>query len=283
MTASGDLFEHAGKPIFRLAADGRILEANRAACRHLGAARERVVGAWVWDFDPDYAAERWPSHWADLTAAGSLRFPSRHRLADGSVRPVEVVVDLLPGGQEAVAVVRDRSGELAAEAAVAEAEGFADAIVDAIGALVVVLDSEGRIMRFNAACEETTGWAAAEVLGQPFFELFVPQEQRAGVRAVFASLRRGDFPNRHENDWLRRDGSRVTIAWSNTCTVDAAGAVRYVIGTGIDVGRQRRAERSLAQIVERTPNVAVQIYDRDGTIRLWNPASTAIYGWSAAE
>lgn len=283
MTSSGDLFEHAGQPMFRLAADGRILDANLAACLHFGTARDQVVGARVWDFDPDYASGRWPQHWAELSAAGALRFPSRHRLADGSIRPVEVTVNLLPGGQESVAVVRDRSRELAAETAVAEARGFADAIVDAIGALIVVLDREGRIMRFNAACEEATGWAAAEVLGQPFFDLLVPPEQRAGVRGVFACLRRGDFPNRYENDWMRRDGSRVTIAWSNTCTVDAAGSVHYVIGTGIDVGRQRRAERTLAEIIERTPNVAVQIYDRDGIIRLWNHASTAIYGWSASE
>ena len=42
-----------------------------------------------------------------------------------------------------------------------EAQSFADRIVDAIGALIVVLDREGRILRFNAACPALTGWGAA--------------------------------------------------------------------------------------------------------------------------
>src|SRR5271163_2520589 len=36
---------------------------------------------------------------------------------------------------------------------------FVSAILDTVGALVVVLDSEGRILRFNPACELTTGYS----------------------------------------------------------------------------------------------------------------------------
>src|SRR5262249_2625955 len=42
-----------------------------------------------------------------------------------------------------------------------------------------------------------------------------------------------------------------------------------------------RVERALESIIEHTPNVAIQIYERDGTICLWNPASTRMYGWDA--
>jgi two-component system NtrC family sensor kinase len=164
-----------------------------------------------------------------------------------------------------------------------EAQSFADRIVDAIAALIVVLDREGRILRFNAACQALTGWGAFEVIGQPIFERFIPPEQHAAVRAVFAHLCQGNFPIQHEHDWLRRDGTRVTIAWRSTCAVDAGGRVLCVIGTGSDITRQRRAEHTLAALVEHSPNVAIQIYDRDGTIRMWNPASERLYGWSAEE
>ncbi len=275
------MFDHAGEAMFRVDVDARILDANGTACRRLGRPREDLIRLRVSDIDPDYQPGRWPDHWTELRDNRTLTFPTRHRRLDGTCFPVEVTCTMLPGDTEMVALARDRSREVATEVALREAQGYADAIVDAIAALIVVLDGEGRIMRFNRACESATGWNAAEVLGQPFFGIFVPLEQRDGVRAVFARLRSGDFPNRHENDWLRRDGSRVTIAWSNTCTVDAAGQVRFVVGTGTDVTDQRRTEQTLAAIVEHTPNVAIQIYERDGTIRLWNPASQLLYGWDA--
>jgi len=232
--------------------------------------------------DPDYHAARWSTHWAELLVRRSMTFPTRHRRADGSIFPVEMTTTMLPGDSEMVALARDRSLEVSTEAALREAQDFSGAILDGVGALIVVLDREGRIMRFNQACETATRWSQAEVLGQPFFDLFVPLEQRAAVRGVFAQLRRSDFPNRHENDWVRRDGTRITIAWCNTCTVDDEGEVCFVIGTGTDMSAQRRVEQTLAAIIEHTPNVAIQIFDRDGTIRLWNPASQALYGWDAA-
>jgi PAS domain S-box-containing protein len=46
-----------------------------------------------------------------------------------------------------------------AEAALQEERNVLSAILDTVGALVVVLDAEGRIARFNRACELTTGYA----------------------------------------------------------------------------------------------------------------------------
>jgi C4-dicarboxylate-specific signal transduction histidine kinase len=64
---------------------------------------------------------------------------------------------------------------------------------------------------------------------------------------VFAELQKGAFPNRYENYWRHKDGSRRLIAWANTCLLDARGEVEYVIGTGIDVTAQRRAEEEARQ------------------------------------
>ncbi len=276
------MFAHAGEAMFRVTQDGRVVDANQVACRRLGRDHADMICLTVADLDPDYQAARWPSHWDELRTRRSMTFPTRHRRVDGSLFPVELTVTMLPGDQELVALARDRSHEVSTESALREAQNLSDAIIDAIGALIVVLDREGRIMRFNQSCETATQWTQAEVLGQPFFDLFVPLEQRQIVRELFSQLRSGDFPNGHENDWLRRDGTRITIAWSNTCTVDAGGEVRFVIGTGSDVSAQRRVEQTLAAIIEHTPNVAIQIFDRDGIIRLWNQASQTMYGWDAA-
>ena len=48
-----------------------------------------------------------------------------------------------------------------AEGALQQERNLLSAILDTVGALVIVLDREGRIIRFNRACEQLTGYASA--------------------------------------------------------------------------------------------------------------------------
>lgn len=124
-----------------------------------------------------------------------------------------------------------------------------DTILETIAALVVVMDPEGRVVRFNEACEELTGYDSREVVGSPLWELFVPDDERDEVTEVFDELSAGHFPNRHENDWLTRDGERRTIAWSNSAITDDDGDVELVIATGVDVTDRRRAEQERRELI----------------------------------
>jgi PAS domain S-box-containing protein len=127
---------------------------------------------------------------------------------------------------------------------------FVSALLNTAGALVVVLDREGRIVRFNPACERATGYRFDEVRGKLFWELFIAPEELAAVREVFEELKAGRFPNQHENDWITRDGDRRLIAWSNAALLSAAGEVEYVIATGIDITEHKRLEKEILQISE---------------------------------
>ena len=96
-----------------------------------------------------------------------------------------------------------------------------------VGALVIVLDPKGRIVQFNSACESTTGYRFEEVQGQPFWDILLVPEEVDPVKAVFADLSSGMFPNTHENYWKTKDGSLRWIAWSNTCLVDSQGVSQF--------------------------------------------------------
>jgi PAS domain S-box-containing protein len=131
-----------------------------------------------------------------------------------------------------------------AEAALRTERDFISAVFETISALVVALDREGRIVQFNRACQETTGYSLDEVKGKSIWNLplLVPEEIDA-IRSVFSRPVAGQFPNRWENPWITKDGRRRLIAWSNTAIVDADGRVENVIGTGIDITEQKEAER----------------------------------------
>ena len=144
-------------------------------------------------------------------------------------------------------ITRDVTEQKRAQEVLKRERDFTAAVVDTVAAIVLVLDKEGRIVRFNRACEEVSGYAAAEVLGHHVWDFLIPPEQVGQVKEVFANLAAGMFPNRYENYWMARDGKRRLIAWSNTALLAADGTVEFVIPTGIDITESRKLEDQLRQ------------------------------------
>jgi PAS domain S-box-containing protein len=177
----------------------------------------------------------------------------RGRLGEVSFAPIRD-----PAGRliTVVGFATDVTEERQERAALLAERDLSAAVLDTAGALVVVLDREGRVVRFNRACERTTGWRFEEMRGRPFWEVLLLPEEAEGVKRVFAELRAGRFPNAHENHWLARDGSRRLIAWSNTALSAGDGQVEYVIGTGIDVTEARAAEAELKRQAARLQAIA---------------------------
>jgi len=64
---------------------------------------------------------------------------------------------------------------------------FVSAILEIAGALVVVLDPQGQIVRFNRACEQMTDYSFSEVKGRYFWDLF-PNSDLAGLPKLLLSL-----------------------------------------------------------------------------------------------
>ncbi|MEH1920643.1 GAF domain-containing protein [Nostoc sp.] len=122
---------------------------------------------------------------------------------------------------------------------------FISTVLDTVGMLVIVLDTQGQIVRFNQACEQITGYSFDEVRGRYFWNLFLIPEELEAVKAVFKQLLTGEGFLKYENYWVMKDGSRRLIAWSNTFLKDYEGSVEYIISTGTDITDRKRAEQHL--------------------------------------
>lgn len=165
---------------------------------------------------------------------------------------------------------------------------FVAAIVNTAGSLIVVLDQHGRIVQFNRACERVTGYFRDEVVGRYIWDLCIPSDEIAPVKQVFQKLLAEHVPGEYEGNWITRDGATRVIAWSNSVLLER-GAVRYVIGTGIDITERKQAEITLQQanetlqaLIQASP-LSITVLDRSGRVKLWNPAAERIFGWRAEE
>jgi PAS domain S-box-containing protein len=137
------------------------------------------------------------------------------------------------------------------EEALQEERNVVSAILHTVGALVVVLDPEGSIIRFNRACEQTSGYSFAEVAGQKIWDLLMVPEEVDRFKSVFQQLRSDQFPSDFEGYLVKRDGARRLIAWSSTLLPGNGGTPTYFIATGIDITERKHLEKTILEISAR--------------------------------
>lgn len=137
------------------------------------------------------------------------------------------------------------------ERALKQERNFVAGILDTIGALVTVLDQDGRIVRFNRACELTSGYSFEEVRGKYIWDFFALPEEAVRGRSVIAQLSADPLPQDYQSHWVTRHGASRLIAWSSSPLPDSEGVPRYIIATGIDITEREQLERALLDISAR--------------------------------
>lgn len=128
------------------------------------------------------------------------------------------------------------------ELALLEEHNFISAILEAVNALIAVLDAQGKFVRFNRACEQITGYSLEEVKGKYLWDLFLSPEEVESVQLMIQELQAGQFPKESEHYWIARDSSRHLISWFNTVILDTDGSLKHIICIGIDITDRKRAE-----------------------------------------
>jgi diguanylate cyclase (GGDEF)-like protein/PAS domain S-box-containing protein len=151
---------------------------------------------------------------------------------------------------------------------------FVSTVLETAGALMVILTPEGRIVRFNQACEKTTGYIFDEVKGKRIWDLFAIPEEVEITREIFKHLVTGTYPLEYESWWRTKTGDRSLIAWSCTVLLDAHGEVELIIHTGHDITERKQIEDALRQGGER---YALAVLAANHGLWDWNLKTNDIY------
>jgi PAS domain S-box-containing protein len=134
------------------------------------------------------------------------------------------------------------------EEALQQEQNVVSAILHTVGALVVVLDPQGRIVRFNRACEQVSGYSFEQIKEKYFWELCVEPEEAERFKEFVEQQRLDQNAKDYESSWVARDGARRLIAWSSTLLPGDNGAPAYIIATGIDITERKRLEKAILEI-----------------------------------
>jgi PAS domain S-box-containing protein len=115
---------------------------------------------------------------------------------------------------------------------------------------IVFLDSQGRVMTWNAGAERIKGYRADEIIGQSFVRFHPPKDVIAGApnRLLRQATERGVATD--EGVRLRKDGSRFWASVVITALHDKAGQLRGFAKVTRDITEQKHAQQSMAILAD---------------------------------
>ncbi len=245
-------------------ANGCLLTVNPAYCAIVGFDEDELIGRPIADIThpEDREADREGFRQLSVGEIDVYQKEKRYIRKDGTIIWVTVSVSLVRDAEgrplRTVAMIADISERRQLEEAlderrrqIAAERNFMDAVLETQASLLLVVDHEGNLVRFNHACEAITGFHLQDLQGSAGWWQLIPEEEWAAIeKEVLAVLHAGSMFVEHENHLICRDGSRRLIYWRNTALRDEAGHLQFVIGSGLDVTDLRRAEDASLEHLE---------------------------------
>jgi PAS domain S-box-containing protein len=210
---------------------------------------------WYTHIHPD-DKQRWSAEAAEMFLSGkALRSAYRVIARDGRVLWFQCEAKMMRNEDGSPSFIHGVGFDITelkrAQEALQEERNVLSAILDTVEALVLVLDPYGRIVRFNRACEQTTGYSFSEIKGKHVWDLFLASEEIDSFKAIFNESSSGHLPRDYEGHWLTRAGVPRLVAWSSTVLGGEGGTPKHIIVTGIDITERKRLERAILEISAR--------------------------------
>ena len=233
-----------------MAADGKVLAANKSMCAFLGRDVETLLSlTWMDLSHPDDVSAEQAQF--DEIAAGSrdgYQNTKRFLVVDGTVRHGEVAVaavrDVDGGVDFFVAQVMDITARVVAQDVASLASAQFRRLGESSSDIVTVVDREGRIEWVSASVTETLGWTVSAYTGRSIADVLHPDDV-AKTAEIIERADAGDPTVRIRHRSQRADG---TYRWLDSVVIvarDEAGHPTRAAVTSRDVHDEVEAQQRL--------------------------------------
>ena len=129
------------------------------------------------------------------------------------------------------------------EWALEQAEGRSRTILESAPCIIVCVDAAHRVLELNRAAAALLGYTIEELRGKVFVDWCIPEQYRDIVRERAQGVLDSGKAGSVELPVVTRGGDERVIYWSGARVLDTRGEAWAIVGTGLDITDQRRAER----------------------------------------
>ncbi|WP_454706804.1 cyclic di-GMP phosphodiesterase [Enterobacter hormaechei] len=127
----------------------------------------------------------------------------------------------------------------------AQGLSFAEQVVSEANSVIVILDQNGNIQRFNRLSEEYTGLKEQEDIGQNVFKLFMSRSEAAASKRNITGFFRNGSSYEVER-WIKtRKGQRLFLFRNKFVHSGSGKNEIFLICSGTDITEERRAQERL--------------------------------------
>ena len=271
---------------------GRIVRFNRACEAASGYDFPTLVGRYLWDkLIPHSDVPAAIQNFERLRAEGvPAAFENEWLHRDGSLRRIAWSASPLLDDQGQInfiiATGIDVTIQRAAEETLRESEARYRQLVEGSLGMVCTHDLHGVLLSVNTHGAQSIGRTREDMIGHRLSE-FMPEERRAGFSKYLADIvRKGEVQGllhlRHVNGEVR------VIAYRNKL-IEVPGRDPYVLGFGVDITEQVRAEDQLRALSRQSNSILESVgdgifgIDLDGNVTVINPAASQMLGFKPEE
>lgn len=124
-----------------------------------------------------------------------------------------------------------------------------EAIVEESHDAIIGETLDGIIMSWNGGAVRMLGYSAQEAIGQSILS-FVPAETKVEVAAVLKKIKAGEVIADYDSVRLRKDGTKIDVAFSSSPIKSANGTVIGVSCVERDISLRKKAERQIKDLNE---------------------------------
>ncbi|MCB0593894.1 MAG: PAS domain S-box protein [Lewinellaceae bacterium] len=249
------IIETATDGIIAIGEDGIIELVNSAAAHLFGYEIEELQGNSVSMLMPAPHSHQHDGYIQKYLQTGQARIIGigrevTGRKKDGATFPIRLSISevKLKDRRIFTGIVHDLSRQKKIEKDLREEKEKAQRYLDIANTIIVAIGREGDVQLLNDKGCRVLGIPEEEAIGQNWFDLAIPKENRQEIKSVFQSLMKGREIDYYENNILTHTGERRLIAWHNSVLYDEQGNIAATISSGIDITAQRQAEDRIIRL-----------------------------------
>lgn len=152
--------------------------------------------------------------------------------------------------------------------------------------MILTTNLEARIVELNRAGEEMLGYKRAELTGMRVEDLYVDQEERAGL---LERVTREECIRNYETRLRRKDGGIIDINLTLSLLRDEKGEVIGTVGVSKDIRERKKAEEEIRYLKEYNESIlssmpsSIVILGPDNQVEFVNSCFLDVFGCASEE
>ncbi|PIE33645.1 hypothetical protein CSA56_11055 [candidate division KSB3 bacterium] len=219
---------------------GEILDVNHAIEEMFGFDRSELIGKNALDL---MMGEFRQGILSNIRSEYEHVIEGEGRRKDGLRFPVELQAKAMPyqGRSVRVAAIRDITWRKQAERALLESQQYTKNVIESSLDMIITVDPERRIVKFNSAAQYVFGYRPEEVLGQPINILYANPTESALVHHQM--IEKGQVIQEVLNK--RKNGEEFPCLLAASTLYDAQGQTVGYMGISRDITDYKKAQDAI--------------------------------------